>query len=84
MTQERIDYLKSALPYWEVTRFPNGAKVGIKCPRKDCGGKALVSSKWLEPRTHEMHDGGKLVIIGRPCTYCFKTAQIPKKKGAKK
>ena len=57
----------SSLPVWLVTRL-GPQKIGIQCPRKDCKGKAVVSRKWLR-RTN---------IIGRVCTYCFKTSQVPK------
>lgn len=50
-------------------------KLGLTCP--NCGGKALVSKKWRQPRTYTRPDGSKVVIVGRSCTYCFKTARLP-------
>ncbi len=72
---QRTKALVSRLPYWNVTYLPNGSKLGIQCP--NCEGKALVSRRWSEPRTYKCSDGSMVLIIGRPCTYCFKTAQIP-------
>lgn len=54
------------LPEWIVER--EGGTLNITCPRKDCGGKAKVSPRWLRSRPK---------FIGRSCTYCFRTARIP-------
>jgi len=60
----------STLPFW-ITAQGEGGTLRITCPR--CGGKALVNKKkWLTYRSEE----GR-TFIGRSCTYCFKTAQIP-------
>lgn len=77
MTHERRKTLESMLKPWKIKVMPNGAKLGIECPY--CHGKALVSAKWRQPRTYECHDGSTVLIIGRSCTYCFKTAKIPTK-----
>lgn len=67
---------KSGLPYWITTKLPDG-KLGLQCPRTDCGGKCVVNKKkWTAPRTYQMQ--GKVVkILGRSCTYCFKANAIP-------
>lgn len=57
----------STLPFWKTTDLGKN-KLGIQCPRKDCGDKAVVNKKrWLA-------DNG---FIGRVCTYCYKTARLP-------
>lgn len=56
----------SKLPTWKVKVV--GGKLGIECPNKECKGKALVARTWLRSRPE---------FIGRSCTYCFKTFQIP-------
>lgn len=67
---------KSSLPLWLMKNL-GANKLGIECPRKGCGGKAIVNKKkWLHSRTVENADGSKTDIIGRSCTYCFKTARI--------
>lgn len=76
MTHERRDYLESKLKPWSIEKV--GGKLGITCPH--CGGKALVSKRWKQPRTYECWDGSIVLIVGRSCTYCFKTARIPKGK----
>lgn len=65
------------LPIWIVIPIDN--KLGIECPYKNCGGKALVSRRWLKPRAQNLSDGSKLVIIGRSCTYCMRTSRIPER-----
>lgn len=67
----------SKLPVWIVTSL--SGKLGIKCPQKDCGGKAVVSRKWAQPRMYEQPDGQLVMIVGRSCTYCFQTAQVPER-----
>lgn len=63
---------RSQLPKWEVTDLGEG-KLGIRCPRRGCRGKAVVNGKkWKETRTYN-----GIKIIGRSCTYCFRTAMIP-------
>ena len=54
---------ESGLPAWIVERGAKPGTLNITCPRKDCKGKAIVSSKWLTSRS----------FAGRSCTYCFKT-----------
>jgi hypothetical protein len=59
--------LASTLPVWSVTQGAKRGTLNIACPRKECGGKAVVSRKWLTSRPG---------YIGRSCTYCFKVARI--------
>jgi hypothetical protein len=56
------------LPTWNVVRLPK-RQLGIQCPRKDCKGKAVVTRDWLKPVDS---------AVSKPCTYCFKAAEIPK------
>lgn len=70
----------SKLPVWIVSSL-NG-KLGIECPA--CHGKAVVSRKWAQPRMVERHDKDAqeklfVMIVGRSCTYCSKTAQVPER-----
>jgi hypothetical protein len=56
----------SSLPVFK-TRSLGGGKLGVTCPRPDCGGKAVVRGKlWRTCRP-----GGT-----RSCTYCFRVAWI--------
>lgn len=64
--RERERVFNSQLPEWIVER--EGGTLNITCPRKDCGGKAKVSPRWLRSRPK---------FVGRSCTYCFRTARIP-------
>lgn len=63
---ERRAAFHTQLPEWVVEKV--GGTLNITCPRKDCGGKAKVSPRWLRSRPR---------FIGRSCTYCFRTARIP-------
>lgn len=62
------------IPTWKVVRLEK-RKLGIQCPRKACGKKAVVTRDWLRlevkvgEQTKTYHT--------RPCPYCFKTAEIP-------
>ena len=58
----------STIPFWIVKALgPN--KIGIECPRRDCGGKAVVNKKkWYKAQPN---------FITRSCTYCFKANRIP-------
>lgn len=61
---------------WLATAMDRG-KLGIQCPDRDCGGKAVVNRKrWLESKPD---------YATRSCTYCFKTFKVPDKlrKGAR-
>lgn len=61
---------ETQLPDWKVEPGSKTGTLNITCPRKDCGGKAVVSKRWRESRPN---------YIGRSCTYCFKVAKIPRK-----
>lgn len=69
----------SMLPVWDVKKTEhNGAKVfQITCPA--CGEACLVSRKWTKPRWVRVDRFGpsKVMIVGRCCPYCHKTAQVP-------
>lgn len=58
----------STLPVWITAPGEKRGTLNITCPRRDCGGKAVVSRKWLTSRPG---------FIGRSCTYCFKVARLP-------
>jgi len=77
----------SMLPVWTVKNLTerngptNRGKLGIECPA--CHERAVVSRKWAQPRMVEGKDG-EVMIVGRSCTYCSKTAQVPARfKGGK-
>jgi hypothetical protein len=56
----------STLPLWKLVDLGSN-KLGIQCPRKECGGKAVVNKKrWTAQNG----------FIGRSCTYCMKTSRI--------
>lgn len=84
VTIQRGIALMSMLPVWKVTDLGPG-KLGIQCPQEDCKGKAVVGKKWAKPRLAKHHSTEQdIMIVGRPCTYCFKTAQVPENfKGGK-
>lgn len=73
-----IDYLEGEIimQNWKVVRLPKN-RLGIQCPRKDCQCKAVVSKSWLKNRQYEKNSGEKHTIIGRSCTYCFRSSLIP-------
>jgi hypothetical protein len=77
VTRERAQVLDKMLPEWKTTDLGAG-KLGIECPRKECGGKAVVNKrKWIKAHVHTFHDNSKLVIWGRACTYCFRASGVP-------
>lgn len=61
----------STLPVWTVTVVDvNGKKMlGIECP--SCGNKAIVGKNWKSPKVNR--------YATRTCTYCFKTAILPRR-----
>lgn len=64
----------STLKHWIQTSL-GGNRLGIQCPH--CGGKVVVNGRmWLKPRKFDNKDDGVTTIIGRACTYCFKTSRI--------
>jgi hypothetical protein len=75
----------SMLPVWIVSSL-NG-KLGIQCPYKDCGGKAVVSRQWGQPRLvprgdKDSHDAPEplfVMVVGRSCTYCSRSSQVPER-----
>lgn len=77
----------SMLKVWQVrkTSIHVGPKpvraLQITCPH--CESRAYVSKAWAEPHYYDKGDE-KVLIVGRSCTYCMKTAQVPEKfKGGK-
>jgi hypothetical protein len=76
---------KSTMKTWEAKPVKRGKRqlIGIICPT--CGGRALVSKKWLDvsPReeaiktAHSRGDFKGRVFRTRPCTYCFISAWLP-------
>lgn len=61
---------RSTLKSWSARAVKSGKRelVGITCP--NCGGKAIVSKKWLDKNLLPGY-------LTRACTYCFKAAWIP-------
>jgi hypothetical protein len=59
---------ESRLLEWKVTKLPKG-QFGLRCPRHQCGGKAVVNAKrWLSSRPD---------FETRSCTYCYVPSWIP-------
>lgn len=75
------------LPKFEATKsedFP-GFLV-IYCPQEDCPSFAkrpfvVHTNTFLKKRLSAVarKDGKQIVLRGRPCPYCFKVAEIPKR-----
>lgn len=76
---------KSTLLTWDarVVRRDRRELLGIICP--NCGGRALVSKKWLDISpaedairlSHSKGDFKGKVFKTRCCTYCWKSAWLP-------
>jgi hypothetical protein len=62
---------------WNVTRTKIKGYHALKLRCPSCGNASYVSRVWAEHRTLEKSDGQHVTIIGRPCTYCFKTFGVP-------
>ena len=51
----------------------------VTCPREECGETFLVKIKeWLTPLKAAVHKD--VIVYGKPCPYCFKTAYPPRRK----
>lgn len=66
-TKRQKAYIGSLKPW--LTTSLDANKLGIECPHKECGGKAVVNKKkWLNLKRE---------YVGRSCTYCFRTSRVP-------
>lgn len=65
----------SALRVWKVKKAPNKDELIIICPH--CKERAIVGRQWADPRMTASAQGGEHMTVGRPCTYCFATSQLP-------
>lgn len=66
----------SMLQVWKVKRGNHPRTLIITCPH--CDQPAEVKKSWANPRmTNNLISEGEHLTVGRPCTYCFATSQLP-------
>lgn len=84
--RENEELILAMTEVWQV-RKPTGphkrglreTHLDIECPY--CGWSALVDKEWAAPKRVPLNDGtgGSVLIVGRSCTYCSKTPQLPER-----